>query len=66
MITVGGAGVRRVGPLGNSEAMLAMTGNKEGLDCECLSANSRLINFSHNSSKRIGVSQPWTISTMDL
>ena len=47
--------------MGRSEAMLAMTRNKEGPDYECLSANSRLISFSCNSSKRMGVSRPWTV-----
>ena len=42
--------------VGRLEAMLAVTRNKEAPDCECLSANSRLINFSCNSSKRIEVS----------
>ena len=67
MMIVSGAGLRRVGPSrGHSEAMLVVIGKDEGPDCKCLSANSRLINFLCNSSKRIGVSRPWTISVMDL
>ena len=63
MMIVGGVGVRRVG---RQEAILAVIGKEEGSDYECLSFNSRLINFSCNSSKRIRVSRPWTILKMDL
>ena len=51
---------------GCPEVMLVVNGNEDWPDYKYLSANSRLINFSCNSSKRIGVSRFWTISTMVL
>ena len=58
MMTITGAKVRRAVPAYGAPGGYVGSNREQGVtrECECFSANSQLINFSCNSSKRIKVS----------